>query len=341
MAYRKVEMRIWGDAKFSALSEGAKLLFLYLLTSPQSTSMGLVAENDYTVSKRLGIPFPKGFQELFSELSEKALVEYSEDGGFFWIRNFLKHNAPNDNQVKGWSEVVNQFPECPLLFDALDSIRSYCFSREQELGELFDESVGNRFGNRYHNGSPKGSHNGSLKGSGTVSDIESNIESNIESESEARTRAHARTHASPPPAADDFDLTSPDPEEPNNGDGKEDVEAATKKAPRNKPLLFSETGITALPAEWRKYCEDYAQGLIDADKLFTEFSFYWTQGDGKDTRRSLKGWATTWQRRVRDQADYMSKHPARARSVSAQTPATGASFVDVDFSEGVNCDGTF
>ena len=145
----------------------------------------------------------------------------------------------------------------------------------------------------------------------------------------------APTPAPTPAPESVFVLTSPD-----KGEGKEDVETA-KKAPRNKPLLFSETGITALPPEWRKYCEDYAQGLIDADKLFTEFRFYWTQGDGKDTRRSRKSWASTWQRRVRDQADYMSKHPGRARSVPAQATATGASFVDVDFSEGVNDDGTF
>ena len=38
--FRKIDPRIWNDAKFAALSSEAKLLFLYLLTSPAMTILG-------------------------------------------------------------------------------------------------------------------------------------------------------------------------------------------------------------------------------------------------------------------------------------------------------------
>lgn len=41
MRYQRIYSQIWYDEKFSALSDDAKLLFVYLLTSPHSNSVGL------------------------------------------------------------------------------------------------------------------------------------------------------------------------------------------------------------------------------------------------------------------------------------------------------------
>lgn len=59
--YRKIDPRIWNDAKFSHLSNDAKLLFIYLLTSPQAVRAWIVRgqiplSRVMDVKKATGIP---------------------------------------------------------------------------------------------------------------------------------------------------------------------------------------------------------------------------------------------------------------------------------------------
>ena len=42
--YKKIDVRIWNDAKFNALSSDARLIFLFMLTSPQTTMVGAVPD---------------------------------------------------------------------------------------------------------------------------------------------------------------------------------------------------------------------------------------------------------------------------------------------------------
>ena len=114
---------------------------------------------------------------------------------------------------------------------------------------------------------------------------------------------------------------------------------------KNKPVLFSETGITTLPDEWRSYASTYSKE-IDADQLFADFIFYWTQGEGKDIRRAPKGWATTWQHRVRFTAEQLSKRSPSQRKGNSQQPQSLAmrgyvNYDEIDYHEGINPDGTF
>ena len=64
---------------------------------------------------------------------------------------------------------------------------------------------------------------------------------------------------------------------------------------RRKTHLFD---LEELPPEWKTYCEEVRPDL-DPDKVFTDFSFYWSSGRGSGTRRSDKGWAASWQTWVR------------------------------------------
>ena len=85
--YKKIDVRIWNDAKFNALSSDARLIFLFMLTSPQTTMVGAVPVDKHTVSRILK------FDEIrygigYKQLSEYGMLEYDE-AGIFWIKNFL------------------------------------------------------------------------------------------------------------------------------------------------------------------------------------------------------------------------------------------------------------
>ena len=72
-----------------------------------------------------------------------------------------------------------------------------------------------------------------------------------------------------------------------------------KKAKRPVTYAFN---IDALPDQWRALCKQTRPDL-DADRIFMEFKFYWTQGKGQGTLRSDKGWAQSWANWIKRQKE--------------------------------------
>lgn len=140
--YRKIDPRIWNDAKFSALSSEGKLLFLYLLTAPAMTMIGAMPMRATAVAEELGFD-SKRYAIRYQELSQMGIVEY-DDRGLFWVKNFLKYNAPdNPKVVISWGSVLDLLPECPLLTKVLKSAQTHCLQRGEGYAEAFRKSFGN------------------------------------------------------------------------------------------------------------------------------------------------------------------------------------------------------
>lgn len=140
--YRKIDPRIWNDAKFSALSSEGKLLFLYLLTAPAMTMIGAMPMRASAVAEELGFD-SKRYAIRYQELSQMGIVEY-DDRGLFWVKNFLKYNAPdNPKVVISWGNVLDLLPECPLLSKVLKSAQAHCLQRGEGYAEAFRKSFGN------------------------------------------------------------------------------------------------------------------------------------------------------------------------------------------------------
>ena len=69
--YRKVDPRIWNDAKFRDLSDNGKLVFFFLLTHPNMTSLGAMRHTIPGLAAELGWDvevFGKAFQEPFERV---------------------------------------------------------------------------------------------------------------------------------------------------------------------------------------------------------------------------------------------------------------------------------
>lgn len=115
MRYQKIRVIIWNDEKFINLSQEAKLLFLYLLTSTHSNSIGLyvlpkgyiLADLEWT-DKQLSKPF--------AELLDKGFVLYDDRVRLLFIQNHLKHNPlENPNQVKAAIKILKGLPKSPIM----------------------------------------------------------------------------------------------------------------------------------------------------------------------------------------------------------------------------------
>lgn len=156
--YKKIDVRIWNDAKFNALNLDARLIFLFMLTSPQTTMVGAVPVDKYTVSRILklnDIRYGIGYKQL----SEYGMLEYDE-AGIYWIKNFLKYNPPeNPKVVISWSSLLDLFPECPLLIKIAKSVLRACETRGEayvkalnpEFKKLakYDAAYGTTYGTAY------------------------------------------------------------------------------------------------------------------------------------------------------------------------------------------------
>lgn len=112
--YRKVDVRIWNDAKFQSLSDIAKLCFFQLLTHPNMTALGAMRATPEGLSSDLK-DFREGFPEAFREVLSKGMADYDEDARLIALPNFVKYNPPNSpNVVKAWVGALEYIPESHL-----------------------------------------------------------------------------------------------------------------------------------------------------------------------------------------------------------------------------------
>lgn len=139
--YRKIDPRIWNDAKFSSLSHEAQRMFFFVLTHPAMTSLGAFRISQSGMAEELGLA-GKGFAEPFGELFRKGLINYDERAFLLFVPNFLKYNQPeNPNVVKGWKSAIDLLPECDLKINVLAKAKA-CTANNDALSKAFDNAFG-------------------------------------------------------------------------------------------------------------------------------------------------------------------------------------------------------
>ena len=112
--YRKIDTRIWNDAKFQSLSDAGKLGFFLLLTHPNMTALGAMRGTPEGLAadlKEMRDAFPQAFQEVLA----KGMAEYDPEARLIALPNFVKYNPPTSpNVLKAWVKALEFLPECKL-----------------------------------------------------------------------------------------------------------------------------------------------------------------------------------------------------------------------------------
>ena len=135
--YGQVQCAWWGHPETSALSDNAKLLFLYLLTGPHSNGLGCYRLPDGYVSADLG----KGFETVskgLNELEEKGLAYRCRDTQFVYIPKYLKWNPVSNKNVA--AARTKEFKDIPSNFLYIQSLAADIL----QYGKHFDEPFRNR-----------------------------------------------------------------------------------------------------------------------------------------------------------------------------------------------------
>ena len=303
--FRKIDPRIWNDAKFASLSNEAKLLFMYLLTSPSMTILGALPMRASAVAEELGLD-SKRYAIRYEELSRLGMAEY-DDRGLFWVRNYLKYNSPdNPKVVLSWPSALDLLPECPLLANVLDAARNHCCARGDSFLKAFEDGIGDRFVNRIANGMSYGM---------AYKEKEKEKEKNIRRDALESSEIFSQS-ASP--------IEAPSmPHRSQEQEQEQEQKQVRAPASAKKPTAITHTfDLQELPEDWKQYCLDRRPDL-DPHLTFVDFKGWWTTGKGSGTRRSDKSWTSTWQTWVRNQKEGRQQQAAAPkRSIFAATPET-------------------
>ena len=142
--YRKVDPRIWNDAKFRDLSDNGKLVFFFLLTHPNMTSLGAMRHTIPGLAAELGWDV-EVFGKAFAEPFRKGLVKHDEKAAFVWLPNFIKYNPPeNPNVVKSWDAALDLLPECDMLSELLSHVKEFLKELPEGFRKPFRKGLANQ-----------------------------------------------------------------------------------------------------------------------------------------------------------------------------------------------------
>jgi hypothetical protein len=112
--YRKVYPRIWRDPSFVGLSEGERLVALYLISGPQMNRIGLTHFSIFTAAEDLGTT-PDTFAKRLSKVCATFGWFYDRRARVLYIPSWFTFNRPeNENVLKGILNDLGDVPASPL-----------------------------------------------------------------------------------------------------------------------------------------------------------------------------------------------------------------------------------
>lgn len=140
--YGRICTRFWSSPDIRGLSDKARLLASYLLTSPHSNSIGAYLLPDAYVADDLGWS-SEAVSKAFAELIQKGFAERFKDGRHICIIHFLDFNPiENPNVGKAAIKALEQLPDDPALRHVFKGLEQYA----KQFGDTL-ETVRQQFRN--------------------------------------------------------------------------------------------------------------------------------------------------------------------------------------------------
>lgn len=155
--FRKIHLRMWGDAAVRALSRpqpNGQSLWVHLLAGSQTGIVpGLIASTEMGMAGALKWEleaFRKAFREVSGDGDRKVLAEADWDAGLVWVPNGIKYNSPQSpNVIIGWKQAWDELPECLLKAKAYLRLRTHVEAIGKGFAKAFEEHVASPSGSSW------------------------------------------------------------------------------------------------------------------------------------------------------------------------------------------------
>lgn len=142
--FGRIETSIWQNAKFRALSDDGRVLWLYILCCPHGNAVGCFVLPEGYIMADLGWSAER-VSETVSELFRNGLIDRCGTTSLTLVRGWWGHNTiENRNVAKAAIKTIEALPRCPLFFKFIKAV------------DRFPEQLLKEFRNRYPNGLPNG-----------------------------------------------------------------------------------------------------------------------------------------------------------------------------------------
>lgn len=140
--YRKIDVAIWNDDKFSKLSINGKVSFLFLLTHPNMTGVGAMRATVQGLSAELGVS-TKSFDDVFA--SGLAVCSHEENAVF--VPNFVNYQgAESLNSVKGWAKQFEYVPHGEIKGMAIQAVYGYALAKGEAFVKALEDAYLKAYG---------------------------------------------------------------------------------------------------------------------------------------------------------------------------------------------------
>lgn len=153
--YVRVARRLWIDERLRRVSEDARMLFMYLLTSPHGNMVGYYRLPAAYACSDLQWPMDRWSQaltELTKGVGDGPMVMYDAGSEVVLVRNYLRYNPiENRNQAIGATKTLVELPGNTLWPEFVAAIHRHAakFTEPftERFGERFTKGLGERYGN--------------------------------------------------------------------------------------------------------------------------------------------------------------------------------------------------
>lgn len=139
--YRRVRVRLWIEPLFRKLTDGEKLVAVYLLSGPQTSSVGLCRVSIATAAEDLAMSIPQ-FRRRFDVVLRAFRWRHEADSSLLWIPEWIEENAPqNPNIVRAWRTAFNEIPDGPLKAEAAAATVAFLKAKGQAFRDAFGDVI--------------------------------------------------------------------------------------------------------------------------------------------------------------------------------------------------------
>jgi hypothetical protein len=109
---------LWRSKRFLAVSDKAKLLYVYLLSNSHSNTIGAYFVPDGYALADLGWSLPE-YRAARVELTDAGLIVFDDDTSVVYVTNWFKHSPPqNEKHAQGCQRMIEEL-ESAMIADVV------------------------------------------------------------------------------------------------------------------------------------------------------------------------------------------------------------------------------
>lgn len=109
MPERSITTEVWTDERFDALAASAKLVYLRLVTGPETSSAGATRVPVAVLAASAGLT-PKAAGKAVDDLVEADLVR-RYDGGWLWLPTFIRYQLSGPMFIRSIRRSMTRLPD--------------------------------------------------------------------------------------------------------------------------------------------------------------------------------------------------------------------------------------